>query len=139
MNRTVVGLSRASTSELSIRVKDVDGRDKPGHDELGTERFASARLRQQRQLPRLRLVLGVICQVRGIGPGEAMVGEFRIEGIAAGFAHGPIHAVDRQVGGIGIRRCGGRAGESAILMNSNGFIRTPSALTRRACSSDFAR
>ncbi len=57
---------------------DVYGRDKPGHDELGTERFASARLRQQRQLPRLRLVLGVIGEVRGIDAGEAMVREFRI-------------------------------------------------------------
>ena len=32
MNRTAVGLSRASTL-LAVCEKDVDGRDKPGHDE----------------------------------------------------------------------------------------------------------
>jgi hypothetical protein len=31
--RTLVTLSRASTSFLPYRKKDVDGRDKPGHDE----------------------------------------------------------------------------------------------------------
>jgi hypothetical protein len=35
MNRTAVGLSRASTSYGSGSKKDVDGRDKPGHDGEG--------------------------------------------------------------------------------------------------------
>src|SRR6202034_3240044 len=33
MNRTAVGLSGAPTSWLQLNKKDVDGRDKPGHDE----------------------------------------------------------------------------------------------------------
>jgi hypothetical protein len=33
MNRTAVGLSRASTSWQHVSKKYVDGRDKPGHDE----------------------------------------------------------------------------------------------------------
>ena len=37
MNRTVVGLSRASTTIVALE-KDVDGRDKPGHDGEGSGR-----------------------------------------------------------------------------------------------------
>src|SRR5262245_21916563 len=57
---------------------------------------ASARFRQQRQLPGLRLDLGLVGKVGRIGAGEAVVGEFRVGGIAAGLAHGAVHAVDRQ-------------------------------------------
>src|SRR5262245_56050934 len=49
---------------------------------------ASARFRQQRQLPGLRLDLGLVGKVGRIGAGEAVVGEFRVGGIAAGLAHG---------------------------------------------------
>src|SRR6266568_8745494 len=54
------------------------------------------RFRQQRQLPRLRLDLGLVGEMGRIDAGEAMVGEFRIGGIAAGLAHCAVHAVDRQ-------------------------------------------
>src|ERR1700730_18405376 len=60
----------------------------------GTTR--SACFRQQRQLPRLRLGLGQVGERGGIVAGKAMVGEFRTRRIAAGLAHGAVHAVDRQ-------------------------------------------
>src|SRR5258708_9597205 len=55
-----------------------------------------ARFRQQRQLPRLRLDLGLVGEMRGIGAGKTMVREFRIGGIAARLPHGAVHAVARQ-------------------------------------------
>ena len=53
-----------------------------------------ARFRQQRQLPGLGFDLGLVGEVGRIGAGEAVIREFRIGGIAAGFAHGAVHAVD---------------------------------------------
>src|SRR5882672_2853471 len=55
---------------------------------------SSARFRQQRQLPGLRLDLGLVGEGGRIGAGKAVVREFRIGGIAAGLAHGAVHAVD---------------------------------------------
>src|SRR5882724_7147917 len=55
-----------------------------------------ARFRQQRKLPRLRLDLGLVGEMGRIDAGEAMVGEFRIGGIAARLAHRAVHAVDRE-------------------------------------------
>src|SRR5262245_21782588 len=57
-----------------------------------------ASFREQRQLPRLRLGLGLVGEVRRIGTGKTVVREFWIGRIAAGLAHGAVHAVDRQEG-----------------------------------------
>src|SRR5437763_4627344 len=44
------GLARASTSCFAGRVKDVDGRDRPGHDQfVGTSRLCSAPPREERR------------------------------------------------------------------------------------------
>src|SRR5829696_10143536 len=54
----------------------------------------SARFRQQRQLPGLRLDLGLVRQMGRIGAGKTVIRELWIGGIAARLAHGAIHAVD---------------------------------------------
>src|ERR1700738_1650825 len=84
------GLTRVSIHFARDFHETMDCRVKPGNDEL------LARFRQQRQLPRLRFDLGLVGEVGRVDAGEAVVREFRIGGVAAGLAHGAIHAVDRQ-------------------------------------------
>src|SRR5580700_608148 len=61
----------------------------------------SARLRQERQLPRRRLA-GAVGQRGRIFASEAVVGELRAYRVAADLAHGAVDAVDREEGeGIG--------------------------------------
>ena len=75
-------------------LKDVDGRDKPGHDvNLNSDRFC-----QQRQLPRARLLCAEVRERGRIVAGEAMVGELRPRRVATRQAHGAIDAIDRQEG-----------------------------------------
>src|ERR1039458_176835 len=50
--------------------------------------FCLTRLRQQRQLPRLRLGLGHVGERGGVVAGKAVIGEFGMRGVAAGLAHG---------------------------------------------------
>src|SRR6516162_7675807 len=60
--------------------------------------FASARLGEQRQLPRRSLPPAPIGQRGRIVAGEAVVGELRAQRVALLVAHSAVDALDRQEG-----------------------------------------
>src|ERR1051325_9579545 len=58
--------------------------------------WSPAALRQQRQLPRLGRLAGLVGQAGRIFAGEAMVGELRPRRVAPIIAHRLVDAVDRE-------------------------------------------
>jgi len=75
----------------------------------------SARFRQQRQLPGLRFDLGLVGEVGRIDAGKAMVREFRIGGVAAGFAQASPEALFPGAGGMPVS-AGGVAGAGGVVV-----------------------